>query len=124
MSANSPACEVQTAAEQRVKAMLAHVLPFGKHKGQALGTIPLGYLCWVLREVKLSSGLRAAVSGEVERRGQAPPPAPPPAPLRPCDRCGSPDVVCSWGEDSSGRRRLWRDCARCGGRRGFAPHVP
>jgi uncharacterized protein (DUF3820 family) len=37
-------------------------LPFGRHKGQPLDTVPSDYLDWLLRSCKLSSGLRAATA--------------------------------------------------------------
>ena len=44
--------------------MVSHTLPFGKHKGVPLPDVPLSYLQWLLREVKLSYGLRAAVADQ------------------------------------------------------------
>jgi hypothetical protein len=46
----------------------ALTLPFGKHKGRPLGDVPGDYLRWMLRECKLSSGLRAAVGAELATR--------------------------------------------------------
>jgi uncharacterized protein (DUF3820 family) len=37
-------------------------LPFGKHAGCPLPDVPTDYLQWVIRECKLSSGLRGAVA--------------------------------------------------------------
>jgi hypothetical protein len=45
------------------------VFPFGKHKDEPLANVPASYLLWSLRDCKLSSGLRAAVAGELQRRG-------------------------------------------------------
>jgi hypothetical protein len=101
-----------------------HVLPVGKWKGRALGEIDSGYLQWVLREWKLSTGLRSAVEGELRRRGIEPPAAaPPPKPLPPC-RCGSADLRLLWHEFRDGRRQVRRECAGCGACRGFAPQLP
>ena len=35
--------------------------PYGKHKGQALDTIPRGYLRWALDNVRMDERLRTAV---------------------------------------------------------------
>jgi len=47
----------------------APVLPFGKHKGQPITSVPTPYLTWVLREVRqLSPEFRAAITAEVDAR--------------------------------------------------------
>jgi len=98
-----------------------HALPFGKHKGQALPTVPAEYLTWAIRTVRLSSGLQRAVAAELARRGvDAPRPPPPPDP-GPCWRCGGLQYRCRWTEDRLGRRQVRRECANCGTWRGFAP---
>jgi hypothetical protein len=106
--------------------MVEHVLPFGRHKGQAVGEVPSGYLEWLLREVKLSSGLRAAVAAELQARGVAVPdvPAPPPFTVRACWVCGDVGFACGWLEDSLGRRRVRAECVRCGRCLGHPPSVP
>jgi hypothetical protein len=50
-------------------------MPFGRHKGTPLADVPESYLGWPLPGCKLSSGLRAAVAAELERRGVRPPAA-------------------------------------------------
>ena len=71
---------------------LSLVLPFGQHRGQPQCMVPTDYLTWLLATVKLSSGLRAAVTAEVEARGETAPP--PPAPKLPpvCCRCGGVEM--------------------------------
>jgi hypothetical protein len=98
-------------------------IPFGKHKDQPLPDVPSSYLSWLLGAVKLSSGLRAAVAGELERRGMVPRPAPPPAPPSPCPRCGWWKMRHAWMENSRGQRMLRRECGRCRSFCGFAPQV-
>ena len=107
----------------------AFVMPFGKHARRPLADVPRDYLAWVLRTVKLSSGLRAAVAAELVRRGiQAPPPPPPPPaekPLQSCGRCGSVEPPrLSWHEIADGRRQIRRTCPHCETFRGFAQQVP
>jgi hypothetical protein len=97
-------------------------LPFGKHKGRPLPDVPTSYLTWLAREAKLSSGLRAAVEGELQRRGVTPP-APPPPPPPPCSRCGLAGMLHRWMEACNGRRMIRRTCRRCGTFCGFAPRV-
>jgi uncharacterized protein (DUF3820 family) len=46
-----------------------HVLPFGKHKGQELSSVPTDYLRWCLGNCKLSSGFRVAVVAELHALG-------------------------------------------------------
>ncbi|MGH7174049.1 MAG: putative quorum-sensing-regulated virulence factor [Gemmataceae bacterium] len=51
-------------------------LDFGKHRGKLLADVPSGYLHWMLRECdNLTPHLRAAVTDELSRRGDAPPAA-------------------------------------------------
>jgi uncharacterized protein (DUF3820 family) len=45
--------------------MVAHILPFGKHRGRSPGDVPTDYLNWLLRTCKISPGLRAAVRDEL-----------------------------------------------------------
>src|SRR5579872_2123855 len=86
-------------------------LPFGRHKGLPLAEVPASYLLWCLRECKLSSGLRAAVAGELARRGVEAPAPPEPRPVPPCRYCGGARFVCRWQEDRRGGRRLRAECA-------------
>jgi hypothetical protein len=98
-----------------------HVLPFGRHMGQPLAAVPTSYLSWLLRETKLSGGLRSAVAAELESRGQ-PAPAPPPRPVHPCHECGpGPGVTLFWYEDALGRKRIRAECNKC---RRTADHPP
>jgi hypothetical protein len=103
--------------------MTTTTLPFGRHKGQPLPSVPMDYLRWLAENAKLSSGLRTAVVAELQSRGvQAKEQTPPPPPR--CWRCKDrTEVSYSWHEDSLGRRRIKRVCA-CGSSLGFAPHVP
>jgi hypothetical protein len=100
-----------------------HRLPFGKHAGKPVRDVPTDYLSWLLRECKLSSGLRSAVAAELSSRGVAVPPAPAPAPPRPCWRCGASKFAHRWQEDARGARRIRRTCRRCDTFLGFAPLV-
>jgi hypothetical protein len=98
-------------------------IPFGRYKDRPLPDIPASYLHWLLRETKLSSGLRAAVEGELRSRGVTPPAAPPPAPPAPCRRCGDTRHVHRWALDRLGRRVIRKACAGCERFCGFAPQV-
>jgi hypothetical protein len=98
------------------------VLPFGRHKGRPLTEVPTDYLQWLLRSIKLSSGLRAALADELTRRGiQAPDPPPRPEPA--CRRCPGARYRCLWGEDSIGRRFIRAECVRCRQSLGIMPQV-
>jgi uncharacterized protein (DUF3820 family) len=99
-------------------------LPFGKYKHRPLTEVPDGYLLWALAECKLSSGLRAALAGELESRGLAPPAAPPPRPVPGCPRCPGAGFRCEWFQDSISRWHIKLSCACCGRSLGFAPRVP
>src|SRR5262245_54334689 len=97
-------------------------LPFGKYKGAPLSAVPSGYLLWLLREVKLSSGLRSAVGAALAKRGVDVPPAPALLePELPCLRCGGEEMAYSWSTDRTGRRQLRRTCSGCSAWCGFAP---
>lgn len=88
-------------------------LPFGKHKGTPLVEVPADYLLWVLKECKLSSGLRLSIGNELRRRSVETP-APPPLKHPPrCDRCTSDLFHVGWMEDRSGKRRIRASCS-CG----------
>jgi hypothetical protein len=90
--------------------MITATLPFGKHKGAPLVDVPTAYLDWALREVKLTSGLRAAVTAELQRRGVRPPAAA----VRPEPVCCRAGLSYTWGRDSLGRPIIRRWCAACG----------
>ena len=57
-------------------------MPFGRYSGERLSAIPANYLDWLLSTVRLGSCLRAAVTGEITRRGI----------VRPCNH------PCDWEE--------------------------
>jgi uncharacterized protein (DUF3820 family) len=105
--------------------MNEHYLPFGKHKGRPLPAVPTGYLEWISRETKLSSGLRSAVAAELKSRGlQAPAPLPP-RPANTCFRCGpAPGVTLRWLQDALGRRRIRATCNHCHQMRDHPSVVP
>src|SRR5437667_118215 len=62
-----------------------HVLPFGKHKDQAIADVPTSYLSW-LTTIKLSSGLKSAVVEVLQNRGVVVPQQPPAKPPV-CSEC-------------------------------------
>jgi hypothetical protein len=103
-------------------AAFAHRLPFGKHKGKTPVEVPGDYLAWLLANVRLSSGLRLAVSDELRSRGRSVPPEPlPPEPV--CPDCGlDTRLYYGWLEASNGERRIQRLCG-CGRALGLAPHL-
>jgi uncharacterized protein (DUF3820 family) len=45
-------------------------LPFGKHKGQRLGTIPTNYLRWLVAQEWVSEYCRCELMEELGRRGE------------------------------------------------------
>ncbi len=95
-------------------------MPFGRHKGAPLSTIGTSYLCWLLREAKLSSALRMAVGNELRSRNvEAPDPRPYKIP--PCRRCGARECRAMWQQVGDGSRRLRGVCGRCGGFVRFLP---
>lgn len=98
-------------------------IPFGRHKDKPLAEVPSSYLAWALANVKLSTGLRAALSGELDRRGVAAPPPPPPPPPPTCHQCGGVDILYHWMQLVTGARRIKRLCRRCCRSLGFAPEV-
>jgi hypothetical protein len=101
-------------------------LPFGKHAGQDVATVPTPYLSWLASgAVKLSAGLRAAVRGELQRRGVALPDEPPPAP-RQCLRCGGTEMRLSWHQcGGKGKARQIRsECRGCRRFCGFVGQTP
>ena len=95
-------------------------IPFGKHRGRPLAEVPTDYLLWLLRVCKLSTGVRAAVTEELARRGQPAPDAPVKA-LPSCRRCGHADLQTRWQEMSNGARALRAECRACGSFVGFLP---
>jgi hypothetical protein len=98
-------------------------LPFGKHKDEPLDQVPSSYLCWLIREAKLSSGLRQSVAGELNKRGMVVPKPPPAAPIPSCSRCGGNSPFVFWMEDSRGNRRLSARCSLCRKHLKFPPIV-
>jgi uncharacterized protein (DUF3820 family) len=89
-------------------------LPFGRYAGLRLAEVPTAYLSWLIREAKLSSGLRLTVAGELESRGVAVPPPPAPRQVTPCRDCpGPPPISYGWAQDSLGRARIRAECACC-----------
>jgi hypothetical protein len=98
-------------------------LPFGRHAGQALATVPLSYLTWAMERAKLSSGLRSALEHELARRGVRVSPRPP-RPLRPCPRHPDAGHSLAWQADRLARRRIRATCGACGRFLDFAPLVP
>jgi hypothetical protein len=99
------------------------MLPFGRYRGVPLGAVPSEYLRWALANVKLSSGLRRDMAGELTGRGVTPPPPPPPRPLPSCPRCPLGTALAHWQEDRLGRRRIKASCFLCGRGLGFLPEV-
>jgi hypothetical protein len=92
--------------------MICPYLPFGRHKDSPLSVVPTDYLRWVMREVKLSSGLRASVAAELASRSiQAPDPPPRSEPR--CSDHPSAGYRALWGEDSLGRRFIRSECRLC-----------
>jgi hypothetical protein len=100
---------------------LTQTLYFGCHKGKPLPQVPSDYLRWTLATVNLSSGVRAAVTDELMRRGETPPPAGKPEPG--CHRCGWMALTYNWATMSDGRRFIRRRCQRCGSHAGQAPLI-
>jgi hypothetical protein len=100
-----------------------HWLPFGKHRGASPRDVPSDYLGRLLRECKLSSGLRAAVADELRRRGHDVPVQPPAPPPR-CRRCGGLNMALYWQElAGQGTRTIRADCRRCGRFVTFVPQT-
>jgi hypothetical protein len=99
-------------------------IPFGWYAGAPIDRVPTSYLSWLIRECKLSSGLRKAVADELGRRGLTPPPDQP-RPVPQCPRC---DPLAGWlaahERDSLGRPRLRATCAGCGCWLKFLPLTP
>jgi hypothetical protein len=100
------------------------MLPFGMYKGLSLTEVPDGYLAWLLREVKLSSGLHNAVTNELTRRGVSVPAPPPPRPPRRCYWHPNARPVLRWDEDSLGRRSILATCPVCDRLVDRPPRVP
>jgi hypothetical protein len=101
-----------------------HRFPFGRHKDKPLHEVPSGYLRWAIASCKLSSGLLAALTAELSRRGIAVPPPRARPPIPKCPRCGvDAGVVYRWLEDRAGRRRIRAECRRCRHYLAFVPLV-
>jgi hypothetical protein len=98
-------------------------LPFGRFKGAALTAVDSGYLRWLVRETKLSSGLQAAVVAELARRGEQAPPGPPPKPEPRCPQHPAAPLRHRWTEFRDGRKQIRRTCSACGHWMGFSPLV-
>ncbi len=98
-------------------------LPFGKFKRKPLADVPDDYLLWALRKCRLSSGLCAVITGELQRRNLDAPTTPPPV-IPACRRCGDVGYLCRWRVDRLGRKLIRADCRRCGRKLTFVPLVP
>jgi hypothetical protein len=88
------------------------LMPFGKHKGTLIRSVPTDYLCWLAAECKLSAALRKDIAAELDRRGYVVPAGPRQPPPR-CDRCGGMEYLAFWMEDRAGGRRIRAECPRC-----------
>jgi hypothetical protein len=94
------------------------------HANKPLSEVPGDYLCWALRECKLSSGLRAEIGDELRRRGIVPPD--PASSHKPpvCPVCGADSgYSCMWQQDKLNRPQIKATCGRCGRFLKFAPCV-
>jgi hypothetical protein len=67
--------------------------------------------------------LRAAVAGELGKRGIVVPKPPPPAPIPPCERCGGSSPFVFWLQDSRGQRRISSRCRLCRKHLKFPPII-
>src|SRR5262245_27206176 len=107
-------------------AMYEVTLPFGRHRGKRPAEVPTAYLAWLLANVKLSTGVRAAVRAELWSRADRPaelPPDPPPSAPR-CQRCGAREARLYWQQTADGNRRVRAECRRCQNFAGWAPQTP
>jgi Putative quorum-sensing-regulated virulence factor len=102
--------------------MQAYMLPFGKHRGKDLNTVPIQYLTWLASSCRRSSGLFRAIENELQSRGHRlelpPESADPPV----CNRCGSPDLDLTWQVLRDGRRMILGRCSQCNAAR-FLPQT-
>jgi hypothetical protein len=89
------------------------VLPFGEYKDKPLAEAPSHYLVRVHGTCKLSSGLCAAVTDELARRGVRVTAPAPPRPLRTCPCHPDTKPICFWAGDSLGRRMIRAECRIC-----------
>src|SRR5262245_15099421 len=98
-------------------------MPFGMHKGKPVAEVPVPYLRWVIRTVeRLSPDLETAILVELRARGchdQRPAALSASAAPRKwkviCHRCRmDAGVSYLWSEDRAGRRRIRKQCRRCG----------
>jgi hypothetical protein len=102
-----------------------YTLPFGKCRGSSPRSVPTGYLSWLLRACKLSTGLRAAALAELSSRPDRPGDLPP-GPARGevvCRACGGVRVAVRWQELAGGRRAIRADCDDCGRYVAFLPQT-
>jgi hypothetical protein len=90
-----------------------HVLPFGRHRDRPLSEVPSDYLQWAIRECKLSSGVRTAVTDELRRRNVETPAPAPPRPLIRCPDHRHAELLLFWMQDSLGRVRIRAECSVC-----------
>jgi hypothetical protein len=109
--------------------MVEHWLPFGQYRGSPPRAAPTGYLRWLLRTCRLSSGLRAAIRAELESRPGGTVGLPPEAELKraplSCRFCGLQRFLVTWHEHAGGQQRVLRaDCAVCGRFVAFLPLTP
>lgn len=65
-------------------------MPFGKHRGEKLADIDIGYLEWLFENCDLRAPLRSAVKAELDRRqwDQSPDPL--------CSTTITTDIVNTW----------------------------
>lgn len=96
------------------------MIPFGKHKGDPLSTVPSGYLRWLLSTVRLSSGLEAAVREELASRGVKIP-GPPPRARHACREHPGAGIKATWISMRDGRKAIRGECAKCGAWLGALP---
>jgi hypothetical protein len=102
-----------------------HILPYGKHRGQAPAEVATDYLRWFLKTCKLSAGLRAAVAAELENRNVRVRLEPPPRLLRVCPEHGAAGGArIQWTVDRLGRKHLQVRCKTCNRFLDVAPQVP
>jgi hypothetical protein len=117
-------------------------MPFGKHRGQLLSSVPGDYLRWVLTCTNLWPQTRSAVEDELDRRAcllgrwqpspattgstnpsvdlQASGPTVQVAGVR-CSRCGCARLATSWQKFTSNIVHVRAVCAGCGAFVRFLP---
>jgi hypothetical protein len=104
-----------------------HAMPYGKHRGRAPDEVPCDYLLWMLRNCKLSGGLRQAIRDSLLARevdeDQLPPEPAPQAPC--CRRCGGVELLLTWQALGNTESKVIRaECRGCGAFVYFAPQTP